>query len=87
MVTLIPVLVLHCSANESYHLSYAGTKWVQARIRTSLVCAHAGRIQTCGNAETAVAPAAVPRNFRREILLMRLTSLVVSSGITSGHLR
>src|SRR5580765_4299640 len=70
MMTLIPFLVDHCSANASKYLSYEGTKCVQASTRTSFVWAHAGRTQTWGNAVTAVAPAAVERNCRRETLLM-----------------
>src|SRR5262249_18911501 len=84
MMTLIPFLVDHCSANASNHLSYAGTKCVQARTRTSFVWAHAGRIQTWGNAETAVAPAAVEMNCRRETLLTVPSSLVNSRALDGG---
>src|SRR5690242_10484762 len=79
MMTLIPFLVDHCSANASKYLSYEGTKCVQASTRTSFVWAHAGRTQTWGNAEMAVAPAAVERNCRRETLLM-LPPLSISCG-------
>src|SRR5215831_57335 len=72
MVTFTLFLVLHCSAKASYHLSYEGTKCVQARTRTSFVCwAHAGRLHTWGNAPRAAAPpAAVPRNLRRVMRFM-----------------
>src|SRR5215510_11515876 len=72
MVTRMLFLVDHCSANASNHLSYAGTKWVQASTWTSLFWAHAGRIQTCGAATTPATVAVAVRNCRLERVVIAL---------------